>query len=43
MSKSNSELISWFQRVKQNMQLEEDKEKLKALESRMAKRRQKLS
>lgn len=43
MTKSNSELISWFQKVKQGMQLEEDKEKIKSLETRLAKRRQKLT
>ena len=42
MSKSNSELISWFQKFKQNLQLEEDKAKLKTFKDRLAKRRERL-
>lgn len=42
MSKSNSELISWFQRFKQNLQLEEDKVKLKAFTEKISKRRERL-
>jgi hypothetical protein len=38
-------LISWFQKVKQDLQLEEEKEKekIKNLHQRIAKRRQKLN
>lgn len=42
MSKTNSELISWLQRIKQNLQLEEDKVKLKSFTDKIANRRQKL-
>lgn len=42
MSKSNSELISWFQKFKQNLQLEEDKSKLKSFTDKLAKRRERL-
>lgn len=42
MSKSSSELVSWFQKFKQNLQLEEDKVKLKALTDRLAKRRERI-
>jgi hypothetical protein len=42
MSKSNSELISWFQRVKQNLQLEEEKIKLKTFTKNLQDRRERL-
>lgn len=42
MSKSSSQLVSWFQKFKQNLQLEEDKVKLKALTDRLAKRRERI-
>jgi sodium/potassium-transporting ATPase subunit alpha len=42
MSKSNSELISWFQRVKQNLQLEEEKTKLKSFTDTLKGRRERL-
>jgi hypothetical protein len=39
MSKTSSELISWFQKTKQILQLDEEKNKLKNFTDKIAQRR----